>query len=545
VNPRRALGPAGDPLEGLVAWAGLTVAALALAPAVIVAGGLALLIDRRGWRRVPALVAGTPASVALGAAGGPHAYTRVLGAATGFDAGHPAGATIGVALAFGAACGVALGPVVAALVHHRDEREPTRHAREVSATRRGSVQAARAAQRSHWPTPPQHTVLGVPVAPTRRSRWVRGWWRPVVAVPMAGWRRQALVVGETGSGKTVTALTIAGEALRAGWLVYWIDGKADAAVGARFVDLAAQHGIRARDGTREPIDGWRGGPESVVNRLLATQRFTEPYYAGIARNVVRWAVGDDPPRRFGELLERMDRSALRRVWRDEPTVAEQIRRLPEAELLGARYRYEGVAWAVGASLDGTWSYDDVSAAYVPVGRPEHRDQAAEIGAFLLEDLLHWAMARKDPHRDALVVIDEFSKLAGRPDAAVELVERVRSFGVGVVLIGQTWASLGPSDAVRERLAGTVGTVIVHQLKAPERFVALAGTEWVLERTEQLLADTPTGRVSQRAGRRFVVGPDDVRALPRGEAFLINGGGALRLRVRVPERRGVGAGSVDA
>jgi len=41
------------------------------------------------------------------------------------------------------------------------------------------------------------------------------------------------------------------------------------------------------------------------------------------------------------------------------------------------------------------------------------------------------MARKPRHRDALVVIDEFSKLASRPDAAVELVERVRSFGVGV------------------------------------------------------------------------------------------------------------------
>jgi hypothetical protein len=533
VNLARGSATGTDPLERLVACAALTVAAVALAPMVIVAGGMAVLIDRRGWRRAPALLAGAASSLAFGAAGGPHAYARGLAVVTHLDGGHLAGPTIGLAFAFAAACGVALGPVLATAVHHRDENEPTRHARDVSTTRRASVQAARVARRGHWPTPPQHAVLGVPVAPTRASAWVRGWHRPVVAVPMAGWRRQALVVGETGSGKTITALTIAGEAMRAGWLVYWIDGKADAAVAARFVDLAAQHGLRARDGTREPIDGWRGGPESVVNRLLATQRFTEPYYAGIARNVLRWAVGDDPPRRFGELLERMERSELRRAWRDDPTVAEQIRRLPEAELLGARYRYEGVAWAVGSALDGCWSYDDVPAAYVPVGRPEHRDQAAEIGAFLLEDLLHWAMARKDPDRDALVVIDEFSKLAGRPDAAVDLVERVRSFGVGVVLIGQTWASLGPSDAVRERLAGTVGTVIVHQLKAPERLVALAGTEWVLERTEQLLVDTPTGRVSQRAGRRFIVGPDDVRGLPCGEAFLITAGAALRLRVRVP------------
>ena len=81
----------------------------------------------------------------------------------------------------------------------------------------------------------------------------------------------------------------------------------------------------------------------------------------------------------------------------------------------------------------------------------------------------------------------------------------------------------------------------------ERLVALAGTEWVLERTEQLVADTPTGQASQRAGRRFVVGPDDVRALPCGEAFLITGNGAVRLRVRVPpgNEAALEAGSVDA
>ncbi|MGH2748016.1 MAG: hypothetical protein ACRDKB_08855, partial [Actinomycetota bacterium] len=63
-----------------------------------------------------------------------------------------------------------------------------------------------------------------------------------------------------------------------------------------------------------------------------------------------------------------------------------------------------------------------------------------------------------------MVVDEFSKLSTRPDAAVDLVERARASSVGVVLVGQTWSSLGPEDAVRQRLAGTVGTVLVHQLK---------------------------------------------------------------------------------
>jgi KaiC/GvpD/RAD55 family RecA-like ATPase len=31
-------------------------------------------------------------------------------------------------------------------------------------------------------------------------------------------------LGETGGGKTVTALPLAAESLRGGWDVYWIDG---------------------------------------------------------------------------------------------------------------------------------------------------------------------------------------------------------------------------------------------------------------------------------------------------------------------------------
>jgi len=71
-----------------------------------------------------------------------------------------------------------------------------------------------------------------------------------------------------------------------------------------------------------------------------------------------------------------------------------------------RARYDGIAWAVGATLDGGWSYEDTRAAYVPVGRPENRHQGAEVGAFLLEDILHWVLARKQPDRQALIVVDD-------------------------------------------------------------------------------------------------------------------------------------------
>ena len=100
-----------------------------------------------------------------------------------------------------------------------------------------------------------------------------------------------------------------------------------------------------------------------------------------------------------------------------------------------------------------------------------------------------------------------------------------------MLIGQTWASLGPDETIRNRLAGIVGTVILHQLKQSDEAAALAGTRWVMERTEQTLVLGHTGLGSQRAGNRYVVHPDDLRRLATGEAFLVTGGAVVRCCVR--------------
>ena len=531
----RPTEPGFDEVE-FVVLAALAVATVAVClPALVVAVPLAMAIESQGWRRWPALAAGAALTGLVVLAGGWDAYQHTIHSLWLYlRSHHPFRPVELVAVVpLGLTGGVLAAPLLQTFLHHRNEHEATRHNRELSEARRNRTQAQRTVGRSDWPEPDGRTVLGVPLAGA-----VPGWrlaarGRPLVAPPLDTWRRQALIVGETGSGKTITALTLAAEALRGGWDAYWIDGKADPATATSFLTLAAIAGIDARDGTRQPLDGWRGEPEAIVNRLLATQAFTEPYYEGIARTVLRMAVGNQPPRSFAELVSRLDKRALQRTGRDDPTAVEAIRSLPDKDVAGVRARYDGIAWAVGNTLDGTWSYEDTRAAYVPVGRPENRHQAAEVGAFLLEDILHWALARKRRDRPALAIVDEFSKLSDRPGAAVDLVERARSFNVAVVLIAQTWASLGPDDTIRNRLAGTVGTVIVHQLKQPDEVAALAGTEWVLQRTEQTRTLDHTGLGSQRAGNRYVVHPDDIRRLHQGEAFIIHGGQALKLRVRPP------------
>lgn len=245
----------------IVVLAAVTAVALAVClPALVVAVPLGMAIESRGWRRWPAVAGGAVLTGLIVAAGGWDVYRHTVSSVwVHLRFHHPFRPVelLGL-LPVAIAGGILAGPLLPTVLHHRNEHEATRHYRELSQARRGRVQARRTVDRTRaWPQPDGRTVVGVPLGGAIRNWRMIAHRQPVVAAPLDVWRRQALIVGETGSGKTVTALTLAGEAMRSGWDVYWIDGKADPTTTKAFLALAQAAG--SRPGTAAPSRSTAGG----------------------------------------------------------------------------------------------------------------------------------------------------------------------------------------------------------------------------------------------------------------------------------------------
>ena len=258
-------------------------------------------------------------------------------------------------------------------------------------------------------------------------------------------------------------------------------------------------------------DGWRGEPLAVLNRLMAVEDFSEPYYRAVTKlmlvEAVKHPIG--APRSSTELIDRLHAQGHGK------------------EGQGAVARYRSFFEVLDGKLDGEWAFEDVDAAYLLLDGLALKEEAAGLGRFLVEDFAHYVARRKPPDRRVLLVIDEFSALSMGTDAA-NLLERVRSFGASVVVSSQSYAGLG---AGADRILDTAAGLICHQGADPERLVSRAGTRLTVERTIQISTDDgPTGLGSLRTQDAFRVHPDQVRQLDVGECFLIANGRAVRVHV---------------
>jgi hypothetical protein len=282
---------------------------------------------------------------------------------------------------------------------------------------------------------------------------------------------------------------------------------------------------------QEPIDLWRGSPQAIVNRLVEAFDFSlqADYYRQAALLGLRLALSAPGPRvdSTRELVRRMDAGVLGSLWDDFPVEYAEVQGL-RSELPGAHLRISNLAASLGASFDGAWSFEDVDLAVVTVpsmAAPSDADSAVRV---LMADYSHFVMARKPPAQRSLVIVDEFSALQGGRRLAVNLLERARGAGAGIVLAGQSVASLGTVDE-RERLEAASAAQILFRTPMPGPVTLLAGTQAEMD-VARTMRDDGSSAATYTERQHAKIDQDIVRSLPNGHAFVVSHGQQALTRI---------------
>jgi conjugal transfer pilus assembly protein TraD len=364
--------------------------------------------------------------------------------------------------------------------------------------------------------------------------------------------RHVLVCGATGSGKTETVLRLAwtvAKGTRAP--VFYLDGKGDRQTAERFVGLMTDAGRQTRVFPNEPLDGWRGEPHELKGRLMQLVDFAREgaaaWYTDVAKVVLGLACEHPkgPPRCSRELLARMDLEALKRAHGE----IQALTALTSQQVSQVSLRYEAFFGQTrgaldGGALDGTlgertpdeaggWAWEETKAAYLLLDSLALHEETACLARFLLEDFAHYFTTRKPAGEWALLVVDEFSAVAGAGSMA-RCVEQARGFDTALVLAPQVVAGMG-GRVEGERILGSVETVVCHRVNTPEEIVALAGTKPMPHYSARLTRGRATGEGSMQQRDRYKVDPNKVRSLPAGEAYVISRGRAMKAQIlRAPQ-----------
>lgn len=385
-----------------------------------------------------------------------------------------------------------------------------------------------------------------------------------------------LILGASGAGKTTTLLTILCEQVGRGRPVIAIDMKGSPAFAGALADAAAGAGRPFRIWTPDGPTRWNplahGNATELKDKLIATERFTEPHYQRAAeryvQNVLQVLAASHPdrPPTLGEVVRLMEPHRLSGSLRGIPRshserVQDYLAGLTSDQLSAVRGLQTRLA-IVTESHTGPYLEPSPGAADVDVrsalSGPEvvlfslnsstYGKLAAQLGTLAVQDLVCAAGQRLSAGgrapEPATVAIDESSVLG---ENLLPLFARSREAGIGVLAATQELADFDRvARGLRDQVLGNTAFKVAHRQDVPssaQTVAQMAGTEKAWEYTERvggpLLGGYPGGRGTRRLAEQFVIHPNEIKTLRTGQAVLLSklrGDRARTVRVTPPRRR---------
>jgi type IV secretory pathway TraG/TraD family ATPase VirD4 len=373
-----------------------------------------------------------------------------------------------------------------------------------------------------------------------------------VRLPLGGRNgSHTLVVGATGSGKTVSEAWIVARSVDHGAGAVIIDPKGDPLLR----DQAQAAALR----NRRPFVEWtptgpavynpfaHGTASEIADKALAAEVYSEPHYLRQAQRYLAHAVralraaGRTPsPRRIVELMDPRVLEATARGLPDEADARGLFAYLDQLDgrqrlgLTGTRDRLAILAeselgpWLEAADGRGA-PFDLLDAVrrravvYFRLDADRLPLLARMVAAAIVQDLLTVAaeLQRSEPV-PTVVAIDEFSAIAA--ESVARLFGRARAAGFSLLLVTQELADLrGGGGELLEQVLGNVAAVVAHRQTVPasaELIAGIGGTRGVWLTTQRVERAAATGDGHRSRGREYLVHPDVIKTLACGYAAVI-------------------------
>jgi type IV secretory pathway TraG/TraD family ATPase VirD4 len=386
-----------------------------------------------------------------------------------------------------------------------------------------------------------------------------------------------LVLGASGAGKTTTLLTILCEQIRRGRPVVAIDMKGSPTFASALAGAAAAAGRPLRIWTPDGPSRWNplahGNATELKDKLIATERFTEPHYQRAAERYVQnvlqvvQASAPERPPTLDQVVRLMDPHRLAGSLRALPRahaerVQDYLAGLTPDQLSAIRGLQTRLA-IITESHTGPYLEPSASAPEIDVrsalaggevalfslNSATYGKLAAQLGTLAVQDLICAAGHRlseaghASAPASATVAIDESSVLG---ENLISLFARSREAGIGVLAATQEMADFERvAPGLRDQVLGNTAFKVAHRQDVPSsaRTVAqIAGTENRWEYTEQvgssLLGGYRNGRGTRRLSEQFVIHPNEIKTLRTGQAVLVSklrGDRPRTIRVTPPQR----------
>ncbi|MBM7024493.1 hypothetical protein [Clavibacter zhangzhiyongii] len=405
--------------------------------------------------------------------------------------------------------------------------------------------------RNPYPTGEQW-AFGLTTVPTIRSlqdrfrdvRRVRDWVDKsgrIVQMPLVASAVRAILLAESGTGKTVLLNALIFCALKMGWPVIMLDAKGDPADARQLVARARAAGHTAEAGGQWNMFG--GTPEQItakLMRLMPPPDGANQHYLKEVRGILQNIQGKTPLRSLEDLQARVQDARPHVRSLAELGQVDRIVDSKTGETAG--HRVLGALSVALRPLDPWisptgWNYGDDDPQLRVVSLLPVDDAQAILGDLLLVGLRHHMSTRlsagdKTP---MLVIVDEFPQLitaeADPGDTAASLFETARSAGMGLVLAAQSAVGLSNDETRRRRALSSGAALLLGRSKDPEETVKFAGSRMRMEASGAAEGDDLR---SARAQHTYVIPPQVVREAPDGAFWLVQAGGIAAFRAMPPE-----------